>query len=198
MHFKGWKEAQLTVLLPPSFSLLQWQVMNFPGVPPFSISDLTSKQPIHLTLYSIVDPNKDIDGNHKRRNGSKTGASERHYRSYLRTYADFELSNTSHSISNWHSKCIALQSEDAETDSQNINISGFASDLRSNGVVSIKSNEKDSSHAENSVFTSDSRSNSILSTDCVPSEPESTYDVLKSCTTKCGSLCFDHPLTLSP
>ncbi len=179
--------------------------MNFPGVPPFSISDLTSKQPIHLTLYSIVDPKKGIDGNHKRRNGSKSGASERHYRSYMRTYADFELSNISHSISHWHSKCIALQSQDVspgfnsnETGSRNINISGFASDLRSNGVVSIESNEKDSSPTENSVFTSDSRSNSILSIDCLTSEPESTYDVLKSCTTKCGSLCFEHPLTLSP
>ncbi len=182
--------------------LAKWQVMNFPGVPPFSISDLTSKQPIHLTLYSLEDQKNVVHENHKTAKGKKSTVVERHFRSFLRTYADFELSHALHCASHRYSTCIASQCRDTSPilaskgeDSRNMQPS-FLSSFRSDSIITLDSVVKDNNDEENEdLIESESRSNCISSIDCLTTNSESAYDLVKRCT---RNLCLDHPLVASP
>jgi hypothetical protein len=176
--------------------------MNFPGVPPFSISDLTSKQPIHLTLYSLENQKNVVHENKKKSKGNKCTALERHFRTYLRTYANFELSHTLHCVSHRYSNCNAPKCRDTSTtltlegtDSRKI-LSSFSSSLRSDSIISLDSKVKENNYEENDgLIQSESRSNCISSMDCLAAEAESGYDLVKRCT---RNLCFDQPSVASP
>jgi hypothetical protein len=134
--------------------------MNFPGIPPFSLSDLISKQPIHLTMYCIEEKQQEENGS---RNGKKTLP---HYRCSLSTYSDFELSHTVQSVSRRYSRWVA-------------------SEVRHSSTVFDSVSKVDSMEIISSVFA-ESRSSSATSMDSLSIPPNSSYDLLKHCSTRCG------------
>jgi hypothetical protein len=182
--------------------LAKWQVLNFPGIPPFSISDLTSKQPIHLTLYSLEEQRNVVQENHKTAKGKKSTVLERHFRSFLRTFVDLELSHALHCVSHRYFASMASQCRDNSPilvsqgeDSRNMQPS-FLSSYRSDSIISVDSEVKDNNDEENEdLMKSESRPNCISSMDCLTTNSESAYDLVKRCT---RNLCLDHPLVASP
>ena len=89
--------------------------MNLPGIRPFFLSDIIDTQPVHLTVYCLERQQEAAQNEQQGRNNNKNGNSSKaytqqsHYRCYLSTYTDLELSHTVKSVSHRHMQWVASQ-----------------------------------------------------------------------------------------
>jgi len=155
---------------------IQWKVMNFPGIPPFSLSDIVSKQPINLTVYCLEEKEQGTDKIKHDKSGGKSSAQQPHYRSSLRIFSNFELSHTVHSASHRYTALVASQ---ARSDVLDL-IRDPCADTMIMEQIATKS-----------IYAVESVNSKSISIDSLTIQTNNSYDLLKHCTNRCGP-CFDN------